>query len=226
MLEHPECDIVIASPNLEGGGYRNVPPRRVFVSRLGNRVIRACMSNAATMNTGMTRAYRRHAIQSMPLEQDGKEFHLEVILKAEALGHRMHEIPCFLEWKDYKHEGRKVARKSSSKVNRLILSHSLFSLFANPVRYVWGMSLVAALGSIGFLAAGAIRFAMGLVSVYMLIISLTLALLALLLFTFGVIAQQGNAIQQELWTLKRQLTQESRRREAAAEDDVRVGAPK
>jgi uridylate kinase len=40
------------------------------------------MSNATTMNTGMTRAYRRNVIQSLPLFADGKEFHLEVILKA------------------------------------------------------------------------------------------------------------------------------------------------
>ena len=38
--------------------------------------------HAATMNTGMTRAYRREVIQSLPLFADGKEFHLEVMLKA------------------------------------------------------------------------------------------------------------------------------------------------
>ena len=72
---------------------------------MGNLVIRACMSNAVTMNTGMTRAYRRPLIQSLPLSEDGKEFHLEVILKATAFGARVREIPAILSWKDYKHEG-------------------------------------------------------------------------------------------------------------------------
>jgi len=110
----PEADIVVASPHLPGGGYRNVPVKRVLLSRFGNRVIRACMSNVATMNTGMTRAYRRDAIMSLPLHEPGKEFHLEVILKATALGYRIHEIPAVLEWKDYKQAGERRKRKSSA----------------------------------------------------------------------------------------------------------------
>lgn len=82
MREHPEIDMVVASPHLPGGGYKNVPAKRVWLSRVGNHIIRACMTNAATMNTGMTRAYRREVIQSLPLFADGKEFHLEVMLKA------------------------------------------------------------------------------------------------------------------------------------------------
>ncbi|MFV2041264.1 MAG: hypothetical protein ACC644_04650, partial [Candidatus Hydrothermarchaeales archaeon] len=89
------------------------------------------------MNTGMTRAYRRRCIRSLPLEEDGKEFHLEVVLKAQAMHYRISEIPAILEWKEYKHEGQRTQRQSSSKVNKLIVSHSLFSLFGNPVRYVW-----------------------------------------------------------------------------------------
>ncbi len=206
MREHPEVDIVVASPHLQEGGYKNVPFKRVFFSRFGNSIIRACMSNAVTMNTGMTRAYRRDMIRTLPLTEDGKEFHLEVVLKAQALNYRFHEIPAVLEWKDYKHKGQRLKRKSSSKIKRLVVTHSLFSLFANPVRYVWGLSGFSLLFSLGFLAAGIVRFAMDLVSVYMLIISLTFAIIALMLFAFGVLAQQGNMIQGELWRLKRDLT--------------------
>jgi len=46
---------------------------------------------------------------------------------------------------------------------------------------------------------------MELVSVYMLIVSLAFAILALILFGFGVIAQQGNMIQRELWRLKQDM---------------------
>jgi len=205
IKEHREADIVVASPHLSGGGYKNVPWKRVFFSRFGNWVIRACMTNAVTMNTGMTRAYRREVIQSIPLEEDEKEFHLEVIMKAQALGYRLIEIPCILEWKSYKHAGKRVNRKSSSQINRLIVSHTLFSLFANPVRYVWGMSAASIFLSVAFLVWAFIHLFMRLESVFLLIISLSFGIISLMFFTFGVIAQQGNMIQRELWTIKQSM---------------------
>jgi len=190
-----------------------VPFSRVFVSRLGNRVIRLCMANAVTMNTGMTRAYRRDVIQSLPLIEEGKEFHLEVILKATAFGHRIREIPAVLEWKEHKRHGQVVQRKSSSKVNRLIVSHSLFSIFANPVRYVWLLSF-------GFFGLGAAFFVWAvilllirMVSVYAAIISVTLVIVGMVLFVLGVVLKQGNIIQRELWMMQRG-------RLRASQDDV------
>jgi dolichol-phosphate mannosyltransferase len=201
----PDTDIFVASPNLPGGGYRNVPAKRVWLSRTGNRVIRVCMSNTVTMNTGMTRAYRRKVIQSLPLSEDGKEFHLEVILKATALGYRIREIPSILEWKAYKHLGKRVKRKSSSKVNRLVVSHSLFSIFANPVRYVWAMSLASfVLGFLWFV--GAVIFAyLGLVSAYTALMGMSLLIMAVGLFVLGVVVKQGNMVQRELWMLQHDL---------------------
>jgi dolichol-phosphate mannosyltransferase len=218
MLANPDTDIVVASPHLPGGGYRNVPAKRVFFSRFGNWVIRACMSNAVSMNTGMTRAYRREVVQSLPLEEDRKEFHLEVVLKAQALNCRFAEIPAVLEWKEYKLQGQRVERKSSSKVNKLVVTHSLFSLFANPIRYVWGLSAGALTASLGFLVAGVIRYAMGLVSVYMLIVSLALAIIAIILFGFGVIAQQGNMVQREVWAMKQALRRDQLERRPGTSD--------
>ena len=213
LREWPDVDIVVASPHLAGGSYRNVPFRRVWLSRMGNRVIRACMSNAVTMNTGMTRGYRRDAILSLPLTEDGKEFHLEVILKATAFGLRIREIPAVLEWKQYKHRGQRIKRKSSSRVNRLIVSHSLFSIFANPVRYVWLLSF-------GFFGLGAAFFVWAvilllirMVSVYAAIISVTLVIVGMVLFVLGVVLKQGNIIQRELWMMQRG-------RLRASQDDV------
>ncbi len=165
------------------------------------------MSNTVTMNTGMTRAYRREVIQSIPLEEDRKEFHLEVIMKAQVLNYRIYEIPCTLEWKAYKLEGQRVQRKSSSKINRLVLSHTLFSLFANPIRYVWSLGAVAMILGILFLIWSFLRLLAGQVSVFTFIISLTLVVISLMLFSFGVIAQQGYMIQKEIWTLKRSMLQ-------------------
>jgi glycosyltransferase involved in cell wall biosynthesis len=212
MREWPDADIVVASPHLAGGCYKNVPFKRVWLSRIGNRVIRACMSNAVTMNTGMTRAYRRHVIQSLPLSEDGKEFHLEVILKATAFGYRIREIPSILQWKDYKYKGQRINRKSSSQVNRLIVSHSLFSVFANPVRYVWAMSFVSfLLGVMSFVGAVTLYY-MKMVSAYTALLSLSLIIVAIVLFVLGVVLKQGNMIQREIWWLQRnQLSLEHKR---------------
>ena len=225
ITEHPDIDIVVASPHLPGGGYKNVPSKRVFFSRFGNWVIRACMSNVVTMNTGMTRAYRREVIQTLPLEEDGKEFHLEVILKAQALHYRFFEIPALLEWKEYKHKDKRVTRKSSSKIKKLVLTHSLFSLFANPVRYVWGIGSACLIAAFAFMVAGVIRLAMGEVSVFMAIISLAFMIIALMLFAFGVIAQQGNMIQRELWRLKQDLLQNSYRASGLSPPPNRAARP-
>jgi dolichol-phosphate mannosyltransferase len=203
MRRWPDADVVVASPNLPGGGYRHVPAKRVWISRFGNRVVRLCMSNAVTMNTGMTRAYRREVIQSLPLTEPGKEFHLEVILKATSFGYRIREIPAVLEWKQHKRQGQVVKRKSSSKVNRLIVSHSLFSIFANPVRYVWLMSFGFFATGGFFVAAAFVLFYLRQVSAYTMLFGLSLSIVGMILFVLGVVLKQGNIIQRELWLMQR-----------------------
>src|SRR6185503_12316782 len=153
--------------------------------------------------TGMTRAYRRDVIQSLPLTEPGKEFHLEVILKATSFGYKIYEIPATLEWKQHKRQGQVVKRKSSSKVNRLIVSHSLFSIFANPVRYVWLMSFGFFGLGLFFIATAFVLFSMGRVSAYNMLFGLSLSIVGMLLFVLGVVLKQGNIIQREIWMLQR-----------------------
>jgi glycosyltransferase involved in cell wall biosynthesis len=209
MDRWPDADIVVASPNVPGGAYRNVPARRVFISKLGNRVIRAFVGDAVTMNTGMTRAYRRNVIRMLPLHEDRKEFHLEVIVKATSFGYRIREIPAILEWKEYKHENQRVERKSSSRVGKLVISHSLFSLFANPIQYVWSMALISLLLGAASLVWAVIAFLTDRVAAYLALMSVSLVLLAIVLFVMGVILRQGNMVQREMWLLQRaQLARE------------------
>jgi glycosyltransferase involved in cell wall biosynthesis len=215
IQRYPDTDMVVASPHLPGGGYRNVPFKRVLLSRVGNMVIRACVSRAATMNTGMTRAYRRELIQSLPLTEDGKEFHLEVILKATTFGARVREIPAMLEWKEYKHQGQRVKRKSSSRIKLLILTHSLFSLFANPVRYVWAMSLVSLAVGGAALTWAVIEFVRHEVSVYLALLSVSMVILGIVLFVMGVVLHQGNMIQRELWSIQRLMIKSASAKDSA-----------
>ena len=101
------------------------------------------------------------------------------------------------------HRGRRVKRKSSSNVNRLIVSHGLFSLFANPVRYVLTLSVgCIALGAFWIVQALQLMLT-GEVAAYTALWGVSFVILGLVFFVLGVVVRQGNMIQRELWKLQR-----------------------
>ena len=204
---HQNADIVIASPHLSDGGYKNVPFRRRMLSRWGNIFIRTFVSNRITMYTGMTRAYRASVIKRIPVMEKGKEFHLETIFKAISFGYHIEEIPCVLEWKTHKTKAIPGARKrkSSSNVNRLISTHLLFGISARPIRYLWGTSFGIMVTSFLFLAWGVARLFLEKIAIFAVLTSAVLGIISLLLFIFGVIASQNNAIQKELWKVQQEV---------------------
>jgi len=201
----PEADIVVASPHLPTGGYRNVPLTPILLSRIGNRIIRASLPNSPTMCTGMTRAYRLEALRSLPLAENGKEFHLEVILKATALGMRIREIPAVLEWPSGVDGGGRGGRDRPRHQGRLIVSHSLFSLLADPVRYVWGLGLAAFLLSIAGFAWALTGFSPREDVALVVMASLGMLMLSLVLFVSGIVVRQGTMLLREAWTIQSAL---------------------
>lgn len=204
FISDPSLDVVIASPNIPGGGYKNVPLKRVFLSKLGNFIIRLLFTKNITMNTGMTRGYRREVIKGLPFFEKGKEFHLEVLLKLISLGYKVGEVPATLEWKDKLFLSDKSAkRKSSSKISKLIISHLNFAVFANPIRYFWLMGICCFLVGLGFIINAFHRLFTGEVSVYVAIIGFSLFIVALLFFGFGILSCQNNWILRELWRIQK-----------------------
>jgi len=121
----PDVDFVLASPYMPGGGVQNVPFLRLFVSKLGNKILRFAMPNRIYTSTGMFRAYRRRVLDSLELESDGKEIHLEILSKAIALGYHVQEIPAILT-------SRKKGR-SKFKFKKTATSHLIFSFFEKPM---------------------------------------------------------------------------------------------
>ena len=92
---------------------------------------------------------------------------------------------------------------AGQRVGRIAISHSLFSLFANPVHYVWGMAaLCLLLGLLSFVGA-VIAKILGAVAAYLALLSVLLVVLGILLFVMGVVVKQGNMVQRELWILQR-----------------------
>jgi hypothetical protein len=202
LLENPHADIVIASPHLPGGGYKNVPLHRVLLSRYGNHVIRAGLSFGVTMNTGMTRGYRREVLDELPLWEHGKEFHLEVVLKALALDKRIIEVPAVLEWKEHKRQGRTVKRKSSSKLRRIMNSHLLFSAIVAPIRYLWLAAGVFGLAAVSSGVYACLRWYWHEPYANAILGFASFSALAILLFSFGVIAEQNRLLLKDLWRIQ------------------------
>jgi len=124
-------DVIIASPYMPGGKLENVPFKRAMLSRWANRLLRCAVTPAISTVSGMTRGYRGEAIRSIPLEEDGKEIHLEIVSKASVLGCTFDEIPATLAWR-FSQERTKRASKLGWKTVGHIISHLLFGFSESP----------------------------------------------------------------------------------------------
>ncbi len=125
LNQEKDIDFVLASPYMPGGGIKDVPFQRLWISKLGNRILRFAMPNRIYTSTGIFRAYRRKVLDSLELESDGKEIHLEILSKAMALGYRVKEMPAILT--------RRVKGNSKFKFKRTAISHLVFSAFEKPM---------------------------------------------------------------------------------------------
>lgn len=202
---HPDADMVIASPHLPGGGYRNVPLRRVLISKIGNAMIRRGLTHRVTMFTGMTRGYRREKFAALALDEDGKELHLEIINKALALGYRIYEVPAVLAWNAEDESGRKKRRKSSTRLGPTMRTHLLFSFTAAPFRYLRVLAVLLLLLGVVTLAAGRVLLS-GRGEGFLLVLAVSVFVLAGLQFlVLGVNAQQLRHVQESLWRIQSML---------------------
>jgi len=120
-----DIDFVLASPYMPGGGVENIPFSRLWISKLGNKILRFTMPNRIYTSTGIFRAYRKQVLDSIELESEGKEIHLEILSKALALGFRVKEVPAILT--------RRKKGKSKFKFRRTATSHLIFSVFEKPM---------------------------------------------------------------------------------------------
>jgi len=201
LVKDPEVDVVLASAYMPGGSVSGVPWFRLFVSKLGNKILRFALGGRFYTITCIVRAYRRDVIRSLELESDGKEIHLEILSKLVALGYNITEIPARLE-------GRKKG-KSKFKFRATTLSHLLFGLFERP------MMLFGFLGAF-FLLLG---FLVGLylLSVYwqgrlnpwrpLMTVLVVLLLGGVQIFSFGFLAVQILGLRKLLYIVQRENRQ-------------------
>jgi glycosyltransferase involved in cell wall biosynthesis len=198
LEKNSHIDFVLASPYMPGGGAKDVPSLRLWISKLGNKILRFAMPNRIHTSTGIFRAYRRKVLDSMELESDGKEIHLEILSKALALGFRVKEVPAVLT-------GRKRGA-SKFKFRKTAISHLVFSVFEKPM-IIFGFLGLITLG-IGFLIGlyiAYLRFSGSLTPGRPLI---TFALLLILggiqILSFGFIALQILTLRKEILRVQKE----------------------
>ena len=193
-----DIDFVLASPYMPGGGVQNVPFHRLWISRFGNKILRFAMPNRIYTSTGIFRAYRKKVLDSLEIESDGKEIHLEILSKALALGYRVKESPAILT-------SRKKG-KSKFKFRKTAISHLVFSVFEKPV---------IIFGFVGLLTL-AIGFLIGMYIVYLRLSGdltpgrplITFAILLILggiqILSFGFIAIQIVSLRREILRIQKE----------------------
>ena len=123
--KNPDVDLVLGSPYAHGGKAEGVPLFRLLLSKWGNKVLGFAMKGRLSTVTGVLRAYRKECINSLELESDGKEIHLEILSKALSMGYKAKELPATLK--------ARTKGKSKFKFKATAVSHLIFSFFEKPI---------------------------------------------------------------------------------------------
>lgn len=120
LLEASErVDIAIGSRYVNGISVVNWPLKRLILSTMGNNYVRAITGLPTRDCTGGFRAWRRKALEALPLDRilsDGYSFQVETLYEAVRAGATVAEVPIvFVE-----------RRVGESKLSRGVVVESLF----------------------------------------------------------------------------------------------------
>ncbi len=210
------ADVVIASPYRKGGRLEAVPLKRALLSRLGNQILKVAVSPRITTVSGMTRGYVGSSIRALPLEEDGKEIHLEIVSKASAMGYAFSEVPATLSWTGRRQQVRRPA--SSFRAGHLIVSHLLFGFGEKPIM-LFG-TLGAALLSLGIIS-GARLFYLYVVAgqivghrTALILTTLFLLVSGMQIFLFSFLSHQNRELRKDVMKCRYEICRLTRGREA------------
>ncbi len=201
LKANPEVHVVLGSPYMQGGKTVHVPLGRLLPSRVGNRILGACLGGRLATVTGILRAYRRECITSLELESDGKEIHLEILSKVLAMGYKVMEIPATLRSRE---RGR-----SKGKVGRTSISHLIFSFQEKPA-VLFGM-IGFALIILGLVVGGYVIYLWRIATLNperpLMNLLLLLVLTGFQILLFGFLATQIVHLRRELYRMYRKNTE-------------------
>jgi len=198
-------DLVLASPYMKGGRTEGVPLGRLLISKIGNRILSLAMDGNIKTITGIFRAYRRSVLESLELESEGKEIHLEILSRAVAVGYKVKEVPVVLT-------GREKGR-SKFRFRGTVVSHLLFSFYERPM-IVFGIIGLILLGSgfLGGIYVTILRFQKTLNPERPLMTLVVILLLAgMQILSFGFVSIQVGSLRREVYRIQKENRLLSRR---------------
>ncbi len=133
-LVDEKADMVLASAYCKEGTVKNVPANRLFISKVGNKILSHMFGEGLTVLTCIVRAYRKDFIQGLDLHSNNKDIHLEILYKSKILGAKILEVPADLAWAPQKLAGLTDApkRRSTLKLRKTSSSHFFFALINKP----------------------------------------------------------------------------------------------
>jgi glycosyltransferase involved in cell wall biosynthesis len=192
-------DVVLGSAYMKEGKVIGVDPFRLFISKLGNKILEYTFPQSFKTSTCILRGYKREVLDALELESNGKEIHLEILSKVCALGFRVKEIPATLT-------SRKTG-KSKFKLRKTSVTHLLFSIFERPILLFGavGILLIASGLLIGFYIVW-LRYFGSLNPIRPLIpLMIILLIMGSQFFCFAFIASQNNHLRNQVYRLQKQL---------------------
>jgi len=133
-LVEEKADMVLASAYCQNGTVKNVPANRLFISKVGNKILSHMYGENLSVLTCIVRAYRKDFIQGLDLHSNNKDIHLEILYKGKILGAKILEVPADLAWAPQKVAGLTSApeRRSTLKLRKTSSSHFFFALINKP----------------------------------------------------------------------------------------------
>jgi len=191
-------DIVIGSQYMDGGSTEDIPPLRLFVSKMANRIVGYAMADNISTVTGVLRAYRKEVLDSLELESNGTEINPEILAKARAVGFNIKEIPVTLK-------SRKLG-KSKVRFRSTTMSHLLFTFYEKPMILFGVIGLLLCL--IGVVSAVYLfyQYIIGTLDPtrpLMLFMVLTI-LSGIQILIFGFVATQISLLKKEIYVIQKE----------------------
>jgi glycosyltransferase involved in cell wall biosynthesis len=116
-----ECDLVIGSRYVRGGGTRHCTLPRKFLSWGANAFAKTVLGLRAKDCTAGFRCYRREVLERVGLDQifsNGYSFLIEMLYRTERLGYRVGEVPIIFENR----------QRGTSKISRKEIAKALYTV--------------------------------------------------------------------------------------------------
>jgi len=140
-LRRENADMVVASAFRKDGTVKNVPMKRLFLSKVGNEILSYMFGKKVTTLTCLVRVYKREFLDRLDLYSNEKEIHLEILYKAKMLNAKIVEVPADLYWRETKFskpaEKGVQKRRSTLKVKETSNSHLFFAMLNKPGLIFW-----------------------------------------------------------------------------------------